>query len=212
LFQDWSTGRAIAYVVPSEGGVLKRILPDDRGNEIDPGWSPDGRKIVFCEGFKRDPKSQLSILDIARQVVAYVPGSATAWSPRWSPDGRFIAAISFDETTLKFFDIESQQWPAHSMNSVIDNPTFCRDGRYLYFELRDKANPEALRVMRFAVKGSDAELVANLKGRPSASGWMSLDSSDAPLKMREVGTSEYLRPHPRGKMNENGVGHSASVS
>ena len=40
-------------------------------------------------------KNYLGILDLASQKVTVVPGSVGMYSPRWSPDGRYLAALSW---------------------------------------------------------------------------------------------------------------------
>ncbi len=36
-----------SYIVSSQGGAIRRLLPEDSGLQTDPNWSPDGTKIVF---------------------------------------------------------------------------------------------------------------------------------------------------------------------
>ncbi len=81
------------YLVSSQDRSPQRLLPDYPGNHNEPGWSADGRRIVFQrQGV--DGKGELCILDLANRQVAPVPGSVKLSSPRWSPDGKYIAAIS----------------------------------------------------------------------------------------------------------------------
>ena len=85
--------------------------PTDYGRQGVPDWSPDGKKIVFDSATARDGKTgDLRILDLESRRVTVVPGSAGTWSPRWSPDGRYIAAVSWKTSILKVFDVETQQW------------------------------------------------------------------------------------------------------
>lgn len=62
-------GRLEAWIVPSQGGDARRLLPEDNGQQTDPSWSPDGGKIIFATdltfavGGKR--QSTIRILDLA---------------------------------------------------------------------------------------------------------------------------------------------------
>jgi DNA-binding winged helix-turn-helix (wHTH) protein/Tol biopolymer transport system component len=194
LFTDGSSGRYIAFTVPSEGGIPKRILPEENGSQEDPNWSADGSKIVVGLGDFRDPKSFLSILNIASRQVTQVPGSVGIWSPRWSPDGRFIAALTGNSgTILKVFDIEVQRWSELQIEGAVGWFAFSRDSRYIYFVQSDPSDPEILRILRIPVKGGAAEFVADLKDwrfTGAVGGWMNLDPTDAPLLMRDAGSKD----------------------
>jgi WD40 repeat protein len=39
-----------------------------------------------------------------------VPGSKDLFSPRWSPNGRYLAALSADSQKLMLFDFSIQNW------------------------------------------------------------------------------------------------------
>ena len=48
-----------SYIVSSQGGAVRRLLPRDGGPQTDPNWSPDGKKIVYFDqpaGRKRPEK------------------------------------------------------------------------------------------------------------------------------------------------------------
>jgi eukaryotic-like serine/threonine-protein kinase len=193
LFMDGSSGRYIAFTVPSEGGIPKRILPDENGDQSDPNWSADGNKIVFCRGRFGDSKSVLSILDISSHQVTQIPGSDGTFSPRWSPDGRFIAANTINGDALRVFDVGAQRWLELPVVERAGWPEFSRDSRYIYFQRADKSDPEVFRILRIPVKGGATELIADLKDwrfTGSLGSWMGLDSTDAPLMMRDAGTKD----------------------
>src|ERR1700761_3200975 len=90
LFTDSSsTGIPKAYIVSSQGGGPRLLLPKEKGPQTDAGWSPDGREVIFSTSKEagKDPNSTIRILNVASQRVTTLPGSVGMFSPRWSPDG-----------------------------------------------------------------------------------------------------------------------------
>jgi len=53
--------------------------------------------------------SQIRILDLTTQKVSTVSGSDGMFSPRWSPDGRYLAALSTISGWLMFYDFQTQK-------------------------------------------------------------------------------------------------------
>lgn len=122
-------------VIAAAGGPSEEILKQSR-NQVDASWSPDGSRIMFGY-FLRDTEGlDIRIVDLKTHETLTVPGSDGLFSPRWSPDGRYIAALSPDLTTVKLFDFESQKWsdwltePAGAVNY----PVWSKDSQYLYFD------------------------------------------------------------------------------
>jgi Tol biopolymer transport system component len=116
----WSPdGRQIAYVkassgalklavMPSAGGQSQNILTEGR-SQIDANWSADGKHIMFGS-FAQDKDIAIRILDLSSHKTETVPGSEGLFSPRWSPDGHYVAALSPDFTKLMLFDFQTQKW------------------------------------------------------------------------------------------------------
>jgi Tol biopolymer transport system component len=63
------------------------------------------------------------------------------FSPRWSPDGRYIAAMTLDQHRLMVFDRKAQTWSTLA-DGLIHNPVWSRDGKFLFFQqLREDEVP-----------------------------------------------------------------------
>jgi Tol biopolymer transport system component len=75
-------------------------------------------------------------LDLKTHQTSAVPGSDGLFSPRWSPDGRYIAALSRDNTTVKLFDFRSQKWSdwLTAAAGTVNYPVWSADSKYLYFD------------------------------------------------------------------------------
>ncbi|MGH9449791.1 MAG: winged helix-turn-helix domain-containing protein [Terriglobia bacterium] len=123
------------YLIPADGGTPQQLLAEKR-NEADPGWSPDGRSLVFGRppaymAEDSTPKA-IYMLDIKTGKASTLPGSEGLFSPRWSPDGRYIAAISLNQRHLMLFDRATQKWTA-LVNRSVDNPVWSPDSKAIYF-------------------------------------------------------------------------------
>jgi dipeptidyl aminopeptidase/acylaminoacyl peptidase len=180
-----------AYVTSSQGGTPRPLLPDDSEGQSDPNWSPDGGKIVFSTlETIGNFNSVLRVLDLASHQISTLPGSEGVWSPRWSPNGRFIAGLHEGLTGgVKILDLETQQWSVVQQKGACDFPTWSSDSQFIYC-LMAVDDPG---VSRVRVSGGDAERVVDLKGFRYTGAfqiWMGLDPTDTPMLLRDVGTDD----------------------
>ena len=176
------------YVVEAKGGSPKELLPEDDHPEADPSWSPDGNSLVFGSQYTSAAKG-IRILDLKTRELKTVPGSEQLFSPRWSPDGKYIAALPGNSQSLVVFDLAKQKWTEVLKGRNVSFPNWSKDGRWIYL-LSWPENPAVLRV---ALGNYALERVADLKGfRPTGywDDWMGLDPNDAPLLMRDIGTQD----------------------
>ena len=124
------------YIAASDGGALAPLLLQDK-NEADPNWSADGETIIFGrppEAMSSDsqPKA-IYIADIATRKVAEIPGSAGLFSPRLSPDGRYVAALTVSDRNLMLYDRNGGKWNRITDHAVAD-PQWAHTSRELFFQ------------------------------------------------------------------------------
>ena len=122
------------YSVPAEGGSPQPLHPENR-NAGDPDWSADGQSLVFGRVpdlmGKETGSRAIQILDMHSHAITPVPGSEGLFSPRWSPDGRYIAAISLDQRRLMLYDVADRTWRLLAETSVAD-PVWSSDSKAIY--------------------------------------------------------------------------------
>jgi Tol biopolymer transport system component len=177
-------------MVSSQGGTPRLLLPREAGPETDANWSPDGRKIVFSTSREAgdDPKSVICILELESNHITTLPGSVGMFSPRWSLDGHSIVTLNPKSLGLNIFDVRTQRWST-PYKGPAGFPRWSSDSHSIYF-LGLSYNPG---VFRIPVTGGDAERITDLKGVHVTgyySVWFGLDPSDAPLLLRDIGTSD----------------------
>jgi len=128
------------YVFPASGGLPRDPLPKER-NVVDPEWSPDGHSLMFGRPptywVDSSTRTAISILNIDTDRITTLPQSEGLFSPRWSPNGRYVAAMPLSQKKLMLFDFATQSWTelAHGTNQnpkFFDTPRWSPDGEYLY--------------------------------------------------------------------------------
>jgi len=166
-------GKQIAYVdlppgqtsrieiVGMNGGQPRRMLAESKG-QIDASWSADGSHIMFG-GLHDSQTLNIRIIDVKTRRVSTVPGSHGLFSPRWSPDGRYIAALSPDFTSLMLFDFHTKKWSTWLSEpaGAVSYPEWSHDSKYLYFD--DQVTEEES-IRRVKVGQHQPERVFVLKG------------------------------------------------
>jgi Tol biopolymer transport system component/DNA-binding winged helix-turn-helix (wHTH) protein len=202
--EHFPASRRAIYTVSSQGGTPKRLLPDDGGGDVIPNWSPDGKKIVFDQipaaaqgfGWYQGEKSRILELESGK-VTDLPPCPQSCYSPRWSPDGRYILELAIDHHDLMLLDLQTNKWSRLNLNAGnLNFPRWSHDGRFIYFQDVDapgwffKSRDPG--IYRVSFKGGKTEKVVDLKGfRVTGSftvGWSDLDPDDTPLLLRDAGT------------------------
>jgi Tol biopolymer transport system component len=187
VFYAFSGPKPKLYIVATQGGAPRELILGDPKEEWDPTWSPDGTRIAFCSG-STDPNSTILILDVRTNQVSTLPGSRGFFSPRWSPDGRYLVALPFASHSLVLFDFATQKWEEITKISL-GFPNWSKNGDYVYF-LHGENQPS---VMRIRIRDRRLERVADLKNFRQTgywSFWLGVAPDDSPLLLRDIGTKE----------------------
>jgi serine/threonine protein kinase/Tol biopolymer transport system component len=188
VFYAVSPGKRMKiYTISADGGTPHETIPDDPQDQWDPNWSADGTKIVFGGG-AADPNSTIRLFDVKTNQLSTLPDSKGLFSPRWSPDGRHIAALSFESRELMLFDFATQKW-REIAKITLGFPNWSKNSDYVYF-LHEENEPS---VMRVRIIDHKIERIADLKNFQQTgyySVWLGLAPDDSPLLLRDVGTQE----------------------
>jgi eukaryotic-like serine/threonine-protein kinase len=177
------------YLISAEGGSPELLYHNDT-NLADPVWSPDGTSLAFGENSLNNQGSAVYTLDLKTRIVTKLPGSDGLYSPRWSPNGRYIAAIPLDSLKLMIFDRTTQKW-SELAKLFVAYPTWSRDGRYIYFD-GTLDNKES--IFRVQVPSGKLERLFSLDGFHPAGGpfgiWSGLAPDGTPLLVRDASIQE----------------------
>jgi serine/threonine protein kinase/Tol biopolymer transport system component len=181
------------FVVPAEGGTPREVSDGSR-NQGDPTWMPKGDAIVFAGmpwlEYQATAGPNIHIADMKTSQVADVPGSENLFSPRCSPDGHFIAALSADSTKLMIYDLEKKSW-RELATSRFGFENWSHDAKYIYAEDYSDSTDDMVRVK---VADGSVDRFLSLKEIPRGFDpwefWVGLAPDDSPLLMRDRSTQE----------------------
>jgi len=180
-----------AYVETAGGGGLRKLTNGEcgRNGESDPVWSPDGATLAFgClpggpkAGLNRD-STVLRMIDLKTGKISVLAGSQGLWSPRWSPDGRYLIALSFPgPADLVLYDTQTREQRKLFTSKNGGWPAWSRDGRYAYVM-------DGITEYRVRISDGVVEPVADLTSLKDAS-WAGITPDGSVIATRNMGNEE----------------------
>jgi len=185
------------FIVPANGGTSEEVVSEDRG-EVDPAWSPDGNSLIFGRLRTLEPGIPASsraiyMVNLITHQISTLPGSEGLFSPKWAPDGRYLAAMPEGSSKLILFDFKKQAW------SLLDTehcpcafPSWSHDGTYLYF-LGFPGDDQA--IYRLKISDRTVQRLASMKDLRMPDDrywgiWIGLAQDDTPLTLRDTSVRE----------------------
>ena len=186
------------FLISRDGGSPQPITADELV-ELDPAWSADGKRLAFARSsLGNDDSSRIGLLNLEARQISELPGSQKICCPRWSPDGRYVIAISvvhYDE--LMLYDFASEKWRKVDINlKPVDfgYMAWSRDSAYAYFDMVTDSGKGYFR-LRISDSKLDREVDLKLLRQfpdmlaPGES-WSGLGPGDTALFVRDNSTQE----------------------
>jgi hypothetical protein len=179
------------YVVSREGGMPREVSTGDE-NQGAPTWSPDGKWLAYanvsCIGSR---ECAIHRIELATGKIESVPGSGGLRTARWSPDGRYIAALQEERHQLLVFDVAKQSWRKLSDSIDGDDLSWSYDSQYIYSNHPIGDKPQ---ISRIPVRGGKPESVVDLESLSKLTGKFDNGLCVAPdgsvILLRQINSSD----------------------
>ena len=133
-------------------------------------------------------------MDVKTKQVSTVPGSSGMFSPRWSPDGRYLVALDLLERskTLHLFDFKTNKWADWATDPVeVEYPAWTSDSRYVEYATEAE-------VKRIRVGETHPETLFSTTGlrqysAPDFGTWTDSAADNSRMFLRDVSTRTSTR-------------------
>jgi Tol biopolymer transport system component len=180
------------YLISPSGGDSPKEIAPSRADDFntDPAWTPDGKSIIFSRREAGGEGNQaIYRVDLGNRNLTMIPGSEGLFSPRISPDGQRIAALTRNAQKLMLFD--QKNWSTLAEGEHFGFNEWSPDGKYVYAE---ESGGGFGKIVRVRIKDRVSEDVLSLKNFPLLidpfAGWYGLTADGKILLMRDRSVQE----------------------
>ncbi|HTT22162.1 MAG TPA: hypothetical protein VMG82_24755 [Candidatus Sulfotelmatobacter sp.] len=182
------------FLVPRDGGRVQGITSDQLA-ETDPAWSSDGKTLAFSRStHPEDESSRIGLLNLETRQISQLRGSEQICCPRWSPDGRYIIALTAPVQRLVLYDVRNDKWKHFDTKQAFQGSylAWSHDSAYVHCDCI--IGGEA-RYCRLRIRDGKLEPLFDFKKLPRrfqvlADSWLGLGPGDTPLFVRDTSTQE----------------------
>jgi Tol biopolymer transport system component len=158
-FSAWSPdGRQIAFMGQEPGKPWRVFLIGRDGGQAQeaaagddqqgaPTWSDDGKSLVYGNVVCREIQAcWIRIMNLSTRQTEKLPGSHGFRTARWSPDGRYIAALHPETHELMMFDTRKRRWSVLADSITGDNLNWSSDSQFVYADSPQREKPAIERI------------------------------------------------------------------
>jgi len=144
--------------VPGSGAKPKEAVKfmSSTRSEIEPRFSPDGKKIVFASSRSGPSEIWVCNSDGSQPFPLTSFGDSPTNRPRWSPDGRRIAFYSDAKGSRDIYVINAEGGGLSQLTkhpAIDTNADWSADGKWIYFQSNRSGNN---RIWKVPVAGGEA--------------------------------------------------------
>jgi Tol biopolymer transport system component len=168
------------YIIDSSGGQPGAVKPRDLLEQGVPTFSGDGRYLAYGElrqSQSDDDEMMIRLFDLKTNKETILPASQDKWTPRWSPDGRYIVALATDFGSLSLFDCSTRHWKELVTARLIDDPVWSLDSSFVHYSRYTAQGVRSL----FRVRIADAVVERLAPFPPWQIAWSGVSPDGSPL-------------------------------
>jgi Tol biopolymer transport system component/predicted Ser/Thr protein kinase len=181
------------FLVSAQAGSPEELLPENI-SEIDATWSADGTQLAFGRHSNTNAGNiNIQLVDMKTRQASTLPGSTGLFSPRWSPDGRYLAASSVEGSKkLMLYDFRTQKWSEWLTEANnVSYPSWSADSRYVYYDNLATENPKCRRAKLGENHPEELFSLNSLRRYMGPWGeWGGMGPDDSRLFVRDVSTQD----------------------
>jgi Tol biopolymer transport system component len=191
-YMDWKK----IYIISADGGVPQAIPPSN-GDQVAPSWSHDGHSIYFNNfPYPGQPIKGIQIFDIPSQKISLMSGSTGYYVPAWSPDGKYLVAMTQNPPRMVLYSAETKQWrDLKQFDAIWGYWVWAPDSKALYMALTiNNAGIYQLTIPdgKWArISGMDGVTLRGLAG----DGYISLTADGQPAFMSDTSVTQVYSLH-----------------
>lgn len=189
-----SPGFSHIFIMPSEGGTARQLTSGNFNHRGSLSFAPNGSEIYFSSNRNDDweydfRNSEVYKVNVATKAITQLTTQqGPDYSPKVSPKGDLVAFLGYKDKvqahqTTKLFVMNTngkkRQLISGNLDRNVNNITWAKDGKGLYFMYDDKGNTK---IAHITLSGKVTKLTDNVGGttlgRPYASGSYSISNNE----------------------------------